>query len=70
MKVEFQHNDVIITTVDLEIPVYEEDIIKIFNKNYVVWETYHDIEIDDLGVHEKIVCDVITEEEREECDKK
>lgn len=67
MKTEFEHNDNIIATVDLEKPLYEDSTVTIFGKEYVVFENYHDVEIDEDGVHEKVVCTVVTEEEYEEC---
>ena len=66
MKTEFEHNDKIIATADLEEPLYEDSTVTIFGKEYVVFENYHDVEIDENGVREKVVCTVVTEEEYEE----
>ena len=65
MKTEFEHNDKIIATADLEEPLYEDFTVTIYGKEYVVFENYHDVEIDENGVHEKVVCTVVTEEEYE-----
>ena len=67
MKTEFEYNDNIIATADLEKPLYEDSRVTIYGKEYVVFENYHDVEIDENGVHEKVVCTVVTEEEYEEC---
>lgn len=66
MKTEFEHNGKIIATADLLVPLYEEDIVKIFGKDYVVFENSHEVEIHTSGCIEKVICSVITEEEWEE----
>lgn len=70
MKTEFEYNDNIIATADLEEPLYEDSTVTIFGKEYVVFENYHYVEIDKNGVHEKVVCTVVTEEEHEEWKKR
>jgi hypothetical protein len=70
MKTEFKHNNKIIATADLEEPLYEDSTITIFGKEYVVFENYHDVEIDENGVHEKVVCTVVSEEEYEDWEKR
>lgn len=70
MKTEFKHNDKIITTADLEEPLYEDSTVTIFGKEYVVFENYHEVEIDKDGTHEKVVCTVVTEEEYEDWKKR
>lgn len=65
MKTEFDHNDEIIATADLEEPLCEDSTVTIFGKKYVVFENHHTVEIDKDGVHEKVVCTVVTEEEYE-----
>ena len=65
MKIEFKHNNEIIATADLEKLLYEDSTVTIFGKEYVVFENYHDVEIDENGTHEKVVCTVVTEKERE-----
>lgn len=69
MKTEFEHNNNIIATADLEEPLYEDSTVTIYGKEYVVFENYHDVEIDEDGTHEKVVCTVVTEEEYEEWEK-
>lgn len=66
MKTEFKYNNNIIATADLEKLLYEDSTVTIFGKEYVVFENYHTVEIDENGVHEKVVCTVVTEEEYEE----
>lgn len=70
MKTEFEHKNKIIATADLEEPLYEDSTITIFGKEYVVFENYHDVEINEDGAHEKVVCTVVTEEEYEEWEKR
>ena len=65
MKTEFDHNDEIIATADLEEPLYEDSAVTIFGKKYIVFENYHKVEIDENSTHEKVVCTVVTEEEYE-----
>lgn len=69
MKTEFKYNNNIIATADLEKLLYEDSTVTIFGKEYVVFENYHTVEIDENGVHEKVVCTVVTEEEYEEWEK-
>lgn len=64
MKTEFEHNGEIIATADLEEPLYEDSTVRIFGKEYVVFENYHEVEIDEDGSHEKVVCTVVTEKEK------
>ena len=66
MKVEFEYNNKIIATADLEIPLYEDESVRIYGKDYIVHNTYHDVEIHNSGVCEKIICSLISEEEYEE----
>ena len=47
----------------MEEPLYEDSTVIIFGKEYVVFENYHEVEIDEDGSHEKVVCTVVTEEE-------
>ena len=63
MKTEFEHDGKIIATADLEEPLYEDEFVTIFGKEYVVYQNYHEVEIDEDGSHEKVVCTVVTEEE-------
>jgi hypothetical protein len=70
MKTEFEYNNNIIATADLEEPLYEDSTVTIYGKEYVVFENYHDVEIDENGTHEKVVCTVVTEEEHEEWEKR
>ena len=63
MKTEFEHNDEIIATADLEELLCEDSTVTIFGKKYIVFENYHEVEIDEGGTHEKVVCSVVTEEE-------
>ena len=70
MKTEFEYDNKIIATADLEEPLYEDSTVTIFGKEYVVFENYHEVEIDEDGSHEKIVCTVVTEEEYEEWEKR
>lgn len=65
MKTEFDHNDEIIATADLEELLCEDSTVTIFGKKYIVFENHHKVEIDENGVHEKVVCTVVTEEEYE-----
>lgn len=65
MKIEFDHNDEIIATADLEEPLREDSTVTIFGKKYIVFENHHTVEIDENGTHEKVVCTVVTEEEYE-----
>lgn len=65
MKTEFDHNDEIIATADLEELLREDSTVTIFGKKYIVFENYHKVEIDENGTHEKVVCTVVTEEEYE-----
>ena len=69
MKTEFDHNDEIIATADLEEPLYEDSTVTIFGKKYIVFENHHTVEIDENGVHEKVVCTVVTEEELDDWEK-
>lgn len=69
MKTEFEYNDKIIATADLEEQLYENSTVTIYGKEYVVFENYHNVEIDEDGAHEKVVCTVVTEEEYEEWEK-
>ena len=66
MKVEFEYDNKIIATADLEILLYEDESVRIYGKDYIVHSNYHDVEIDEEGAHEKIICSVVTEEEYEE----
>ena len=70
MKTEFEYNNTIIATADLEEPLYEDSTVTIYGKEYVVFENYHNVEIDEDGVHEKVVCTVVSEEEYEEWEKR
>jgi hypothetical protein len=70
MKTEFEYNNYIIATADLEEPLYEDSTVTIYGKEYVVFENYHDVEIDEDGTHEKVVCTVVSEEEYEEWEKR
>ena len=63
MKTEFDHNDEIIATADLEELLCEDSTVTIFGKKYIVFENHHTVEIDENGTHEKVVCTVYTEEE-------
>ena len=63
MKTEFDHNDEIIATADLEGLLCEDSTVTIFGKKYIVFENHHTVEIDENGTHEKVVCTVFTEEE-------
>ena len=63
MKTEFDHNDEIIATADLEEPLYEDSTVTIFGKKYIVFENHHTVEIDENGTHEKVICTVFTKEE-------
>ena len=63
MKTEFEHNDEIIATADLEELLRENSTVTIFGKKYIVFENHHIVEIDENGAHEKVVCTVYTEEE-------
>ena len=63
MKTEFDHNDEIIATDDLEKRLCEDSTVTIFGKKYIVFESYLTVEIDENGAHEKVVCTVFTEEE-------
>ena len=63
MKTEFDHNDEIIATADLEELLREDSTVTIFGKKYIVFENHHTVEIDENGTHEKVVCTVFTEEE-------
>lgn len=65
MKTEFDHNDEIIATADLEELLCEDSTVTIFGKKYIVFESYYEVEIDENGAHEKVVCTVVTEEEYE-----
>lgn len=69
MKVEFECDNKIIATADLEIPLYENESVRIYGKDYIVHSNYHDVEINEEGVHEKIICSLVTEEEYEEWEK-
>lgn len=69
MKTEFEYNNYIIATADLEEPLYEDSTVTIFGKEYIVFENYHDVEIDEDWAHEKVVCTVVSEEEHEEWEK-
>ena len=64
MKTEFEHNGEIIAIANLEKMLYVDDTITIFGKEYVVFENYHEVEIDENDVHEKVVCTVVTEKEK------
>ena len=64
MKTEFDHNDEIIATADLEELLCKDSTVTIFGKKYIVFENYQ-VEIDEDGTHEKVVCTVVTEEEYE-----
>ena len=66
MKIEFEHNGEIIVTADLEKMLYVDDTVTIYGKEYMVFENYHNVKIDENGTHEKIVCTVVSEEECEE----
>ena len=63
MKTEFDHNDEIIATADLEELLCEDSTVTIFGKKYIVFENHYKVEIDENGTHEKVVCTVFTEEE-------
>jgi hypothetical protein len=63
MKTEFEHHGKIITTADLEEPLYENDSIKIYGEEYVVFENQHEVEIHSSGCEEKVICSVVTEDE-------
>ena len=47
----------------------EDSTVTIFGKKYIVFENHHTVEIDENGVHEKVVCTVVTEEEYEDWEK-
>ena len=69
MKTEFDHNDEIIATADLEGLLCEDSTVTIFGKKYIVFENHHIVKIDENGVHEKVVCTVFTEEELDDWEK-
>ena len=69
MKTEFDHNDEIIATADLEGLLCEDSTVTIFGKKYIVFENHHTVEIDENGTHEKVVCTVFTEEELDDWEK-
>ena len=69
MKTEFDHNDEIIATADLEKSLYENSTVTIFGKKYIVFENDYIVEIDENGAHEKVVCTVVSEEEYEDWEK-
>ena len=69
MKTEFNYNDEIIATVDLEGLLCEDSTVTIFGKKYIVFENHHTVEIDENGRHENVVCTVVTEEEYEDWEK-
>ena len=64
MKTKFEHDGEIIATADLLVSLHEEDWVKIFGKDYVVFEISHEVEIHTSGCEEKVICSVITKEER------
>lgn len=66
MKTEFEYDNKIIATADLEEPLYEDESVTIFGKEYVVYQNYHEVEIHNSGCEEKVICSIITEEEWEE----
>ena len=66
MKVEFEHENQIFATADLEIPLYEDESVRIYGKDYIVHSNYHDVEIDENGTHENLIYSLVTEEEYEE----
>ena len=66
MKTEFEYNNKIIATADLEEPLYEDESVTIFGKEYVVYQNHHEVEIHNSGCEEKVICSIITEEEWEE----
>ena len=70
MKTEFDHNDEIIATADLEEPLYADSTVTIFGKKYIVFENHHTVEIDENGTHEKVICTVVSEEEYEDWEKR
>ena len=70
MKTEFEYDNKIIATADLEKSLYEDSTVTIFGKKYVVFENHHEVEIDENGVHEKVVCIVVSEEEYEDWEKR
>ena len=47
----------------------EDSTVTIFGKKYIVFENHHTVEIDENGVHEKVVCTVVSEEEYEDWEK-
>lgn len=63
MKTEFEHHGRIIATADLEKSLYEDDSIKIYDEEYVVFENHHEVEIHSSGCTEKVICSVVTEDE-------
>ena len=69
MKTEFDHNDEIIATADLEGLLCEDSTVTIFGKKYIVFENHYIAEIDENGAHEKVVCTVVSEEEYEDWEK-
>ena len=69
MKTEFDHNDEIIATADLEGLLCEDSTVTIFGKKYIVFENHYIVEIDENGAHEKVVCTVFTEEELDDWEK-
>lgn len=69
MKTEFDHNNEIIATADLEELLCENSTVTIFGKKYIVFENHHIVEIDENSAHEKIVCTVVSEEEYEDWEK-
>ena len=63
MKTEFDHNDEIIATVDLEGLLCEDSTVIIFGQKYIAFENHHTADIDENGTHHKVVCTVVTAEE-------
>ena len=69
MKTEFEYNDEIIATADLEGLLCEDSTVTIFGKKYIVFENHRTVEIDENSRHERVVCTVVTEEEYEDWEK-
>lgn len=62
MIVDFECDDITIVSTNLYYTPKENETVTIFGKEYVVTTYYHDVEIDTLGTHEKMIC-VVEEKE-------
>lgn len=54
MKTEFDHNDEIIATADLEELLCEDSTVTIFGKKYIVFENHHIVKIDEMVCMKKL----------------